>query len=269
MMPALAVARDEPLWEVGVGAAALRLPDYRGSPHARGYAFPLPYFVYRGEFFKVDRDGLRGILFNGERVDLSLSAGASLPVRSYDNGPRQGMPDLKPSVELGPVLALTIWRSLDRRIKLDARMPLRGAITVESNPRFIGGQVFPHLNVDVQDPVGLRGWNLGALAGPMFADARYNRYFYEVPPAYATTMRPAYTPGAGYAGMQFLVALWKRYPRFWVGGFARYDTLRGAAFEESPLVTSKRYIAAGIGLSWILDESAQRAPVDEHGVGAR
>jgi hypothetical protein len=65
--------------------------------------------------------------------------------------------------------------------------------------------------------------------------------------------------------MQFLAAVSKRYPRFWVGGFARYDTLRGAAFEESPLVTSKRYVAAGVAISWILGESSERVNVDAFG----
>ncbi len=269
MIPAPAAAHDEPLWEAGIGVAALRFPDYRGSSHARTYALPTPYFVYRGEFLKADRQGLRGVLFNDERFDVSLSVGASLPVRSYDGGVRQGMPELKPAVEAGPLASFTLWRSQDRRVKLDARMPLRAAVTVESHPRFIGGQIFPHLNVDVYEPAGAAGWRLGALAGPMFTDARYNRYFYEVPAAFATAERAAYTPGGGYAGIQFLAALSKRYPRFWVGAFARYDTLRGAVFEGSPLVTSTHYVAAGIGVSWILGESAQRVPVDEHGVEVR
>jgi hypothetical protein len=186
-------------------------------------------------------------------------------VDSKDNRARAGMPDLKPSIELGPSLLLTLWRSEDRRVKLDARFPLRGAMSIESSPRFIGTQFFPHFAVDIHDPAGLHGWNLGMLAGPVYTDARYNRYFYAVAPAYATATRPAYTPGTGYAGMQFLVAVSKRYPKFWVGGFARYDTLRGAAFESSPLVTSKRYAAAGLGVSWIIGESAQRVPVAEFG----
>jgi hypothetical protein len=65
--------------------------------------------------------------------------------------------------------------------------------------------------------------------------------------------------------MQFLMALSKRYPKFWVGGFARYDTLRSAAFESSPLVTSKRYVAAGFGISWIIGESSRRVPVAQFG----
>jgi hypothetical protein len=159
-----------------------------------------------------------------------------------------------------------MWRSADLRTKLDVRMPIRGAITVESDPKFIGGQFFPHVNLDVHDPAGFSGWNLGMLAGPVFTDSRYNRYFYEVPAADATATRPAYSPpGGGYAGVQFLVALSKRFPAFWVGGFARYDTLQGAKFEDSPLVTSKRYFATGVGVSWILGESRQRVPALELG----
>jgi outer membrane scaffolding protein for murein synthesis (MipA/OmpV family) len=258
-------AREEPLWEAGVGVAGLHFPDYRGSEQSRNYALPVPYGVYRGEFLKADRYGLRGVFLKTDHVDLNVSVGASLPVDSRDNRAREGMPNLRPSLELGPSLQLTMWRSDDARVKLDARFPLRGAMTVESSPRFIGSQFFPHLNVGVLDPAGMDGWRLGFLAGPVYTDRRYNRYFYEVPAAYATASRAAYEPGAGYAGMQVLGALSKRFPKFWVGGFVRYDTLRGAAFEASPLVTSKRYFAAGFGVSWIFAESSQRVTVNELG----
>jgi outer membrane protein len=259
--PAFSQQKEEPLWEAGLGVAALYFPHYRGSEQSRGYALPAPYFVYRGDFFKADRHGVRGIFFKNDRVDLNLSIGASLPVYSDDNRARESMPDLKPSVEIGPSVDVTMWRSGDLRSKLDVRLPLRAAMTVESRSRFIGGQFFPHVNLDIQDPAGFAGWNLGVLAGPVFTDARYNRYFYEVAPAYASAARPAYaSAGGGFAGTQFLVALSKRFPKVWVGGFARYDTLRGAKFEASPLVTSKNYFAAGIGVSWILGESARRVP---------
>ena len=256
-------AREEPLWELGAGVAGLHFPDYRGSEQSRNYALPVPYAVYRGEFVKADRYGLRGVFLKTDRVDVNLSVGASLPVDSKDNRAREGMPNLRPSIELGPSLQLTLWRADDRGVRLDARFPVRGAITVESSPRFIGSQFFPHLNLAVRDPAGMEGWNLGFLAGPVYTDRRYNRYFYEVPAAYATASRAAYEPGAGYAGMQVLAALSKRFAKFWVGGFVRYDTLRGAAFEASPLVASKRYFAAGFGVSWIFAESSRRVTVDE------
>src|SRR4051812_42777038 len=114
-------ARDEPLWEAGLGVAALHFPDYRGSSESRTLAFPTPYVVYRGDFFKADRYGMRGVLFNTDRVDLNLSIGASLPVNSEDNQAREGMPDLKGSIELGPSLEVNLWRAGDRRARLDVR----------------------------------------------------------------------------------------------------------------------------------------------------
>ena len=260
-----ALAREEPLWEAGIGVAGVHFPDYRGADHSRTYALPAPYLVYRGDFFKADRHGLRGVFFRTDRVDLNLSVGASLPVRSSDSPVREGMADLKPSIELGPSLDVNLWRTPDRRAKLDLRLPVRGAVTVGSDPRYIGIQFFPHLNVDVHDPAGLAGWNLGMLAGPVFTDSRYNRHFYAVPPELATSRRPAYEPGSGYAGAQFIVALSKRFPSFWIGGFARYDSLRGAAFDASPLVTSKRYAAGGIGISWIFAQSSRRVTVNPFG----
>ena len=258
-------ARDEPLWEAGLGIAALHFPHYRGSDQSRTYALPVPYFVYRGEILKADREGVRGLFFRTDRVDLNLSLGASLPVRSSDNRVREGMPDLEPSFEIGPTLDITLWRAQDRAAKLDLRLPMRGAIEVSSDPRYIGAQFFPNVNLDIRDPFGHAGWNLGMLAGPVFTDKRYNRRFYEVAPQFATPERPAYRPDGGYAGAQFIVALSKRFPKFWAGAFARYDTLQGAAFEASPLVTSKRYVAGGFGISWILGESSQRVPVDRFG----
>jgi len=266
---ALPCAADEPLWEGGVGIAVLDFPDYRGSSQGRGYVLPVPYFVYRGTFLREDRNGLRGIFFENERVNLNLSVGASLPVDSSRNHAREGMPDLHATVEFGPSLDVALWEAANHRARVELRLPLRGAVTIESHPRFIGGQFSPNVNLDVADPAGLRGWHLGMLAGPVFTDARYNRYFYEVQDAFATPERPAYTTGGGFAGTQFIVALSKRYPKFWVGGFARYDTLAGAKFEASPLVTSKHYYAAGIAVAWILGESHERVPVTELGERAK
>ncbi|HYC38000.1 MAG TPA: MipA/OmpV family protein [Usitatibacter sp.] len=260
-----AAGAEEPLWEAGIGMAALSFPDYRGSDRSQAYLLPAPYFVYRGEFLKADRHGIRGILFNTDRIDLNLSVGASLPVESDEMPARAGMPDLDPSIELGPSLDITLWRRADRTARLDLRLPVRGAVTVSSDPRYIGVQFFPHLNVDVHDPFGMSGWNLGLLAGPVFTDARYNRHYYSVEPRFVTPDRPAYDARGGFAGTQFLAALSRRFPKFWVGGFARYDTLRGATFEESPLVTSKRYAAAGIGISWIFGQSSRKVQVDALG----
>ena len=253
-------AREEPLWEAGFGGVALELPDYRGASRSRTYALPLPFFVYRGEVFKADREGVRGILFDSERVELQLSVGASLPVDSDRSPLREGMESLSPAVEIGPSLEVHLWRSRTSGAKVDLRLPLRAAVTVESHPKYIGVQFFPHLNVDLEDVPGLTGWNVGMLAGPVFTDRRYNDYFYSVGEGDATASRPAYAAKGGYGGMQFILGASRRIERWWLGAYVRYDTLRGAAFEPSPLVDSRRYVAGGIGLSWVFAQSDRKAP---------
>lgn len=256
-------AKDLPLWEAGAGLTVLQLPDYRGSDEAGAYVFPIPYFVYRGKIIKADREGIRGTLFDSDRAELNVSLNASLPVDSSRNEARRDMPDLKPSLEIGPALDLTLWRSADRRAKLDLRTPLRAAFTLESSPRAIGWVFSPRVNLDLRDVAGLSGWNLGILAGPLYSSRRFHRYFYSVDPQFATATRPTYAAPGGYAGTQFLTAVSKRFPRYWVGGFARWDTLRGAAFEDSPLVKSKRSFAAGIAVSWVFGESSVRVDAED------
>ena len=245
--------------------AALHLPDYRGSAQSALYALPVPYFVYRGDFFKADRHGVRGMFFETDRVDLNLSVGASLPVDSDESQAREGMPDLEPSVELGPSLDVTLWRSADRA---------RQAGPAPAAARRDHGRIRPALHRRAvlpapeprrdRRPAGFPGWNLGVLAGPVFTDRRYNRYFYDV----RAGVRDGHAPrlrarrrlrrhAVPRGAVEALPAVLGR------AASLRYDTLAGATFADSPLVTSKRYLAGGIGFSWIFAESSRRVPVDD------
>ena len=245
-----------PLWELGVGAAALRLPDYRGADQGRNYLLPLPYVVYRGTWFKADRDGARAILLDSARVKMDLSLAASAPARSEHNTARRGMRDLKGLAEIGPNLNLELARSMPGRWKLDLRLPLRAAFTLERSPRFVGTTFSPNLNLDLAGVAG--GWNVGLLTGPVFGDSRYHRHFYGVDAADAIVGRPAYTARGGYGGWQALASTSRRFGNTWVGAFVRYDRLDGAAFDDSPLMRRKSALAFGLGVSWILATSSER-----------
>jgi outer membrane scaffolding protein for murein synthesis (MipA/OmpV family) len=263
LVPAAALAESLPLWEAGAGFGVLSFPDYRGSDQSRTRAIPVPYLIYRGEIFKADRDGVRGKLFDSERLELNVSAGASFPVSSSDNKARRGMADLKPTVELGPALDINLWRTTDRRYKLDLRLPARAGSTVESSPKSVGWVFAPRVNLDIADIPGLPGWNLGMLAGPMYGDRRNHAYYYSVSTQDATASRPSYDAEGGYAGMQFLAAVSKRFPGYWVGGFIRYDTLAGAAFSDSPLLRQRYYVAGGLAIAWVFAESSRRVNADQ------
>jgi outer membrane scaffolding protein for murein synthesis (MipA/OmpV family) len=117
--------------------------------------------------------------------------------------------------------------------------------------------------LDIADLEGLKGWHLGFLAGPLFADRRCNQYFYSVASQYATLTRPEYQASGGYAGTQSIAALSKRYPKFWTGAYMRYDTLAGAVFMDSPLVQRRSYWSAGFGFAWMLRRSSSMVEVPD------
>jgi outer membrane scaffolding protein for murein synthesis (MipA/OmpV family) len=260
-LPHRAQAAQEPLYEFGLGIGAIAFEDYRGSDTAHAYPLPLPYFLYNGKFLKANRDGIRGTLLDQDRFELNLSFDATTPVRN--DRERSGMPDLKSTVELGPSFDFHLLRDDAAGVKLDLRMPLRAAFAVEAEPKIVGFTFTPRLALDIKDPLGFAGWNLGLLSGPLFADRRYNEYFYSVAAAFATASRPAYQASSGYAGTQFISALSKRFPKFWLGAYARYDTLSGATFVDSPLVQRRSYLSGGIGISWIISKSSQVVEVPD------
>lgn len=256
-------AEERPLWEVGGGVAAFSFPAYRGSDQTNNFLMPVPLFTYHGDFLKADRQGIRGSFFDSDRLDLTLSMALSAPASSKDVTARAGMPDLNATFEIGPELDVTFWRSANRARFVKLLLPLRTGITLQGSPRDIGWVFHPKLNMDITDIPGMPGWNLGTLAGPLFGDKRQHAYYYSVNSQYATADRRAYDAKAGYAGMQYLVALSKRFPKYWFGSFLRYDNLSGATFADSPLVRQKDYVAAGVAITWILGESSTRVMVND------
>jgi MipA family protein len=240
-----------PLWELGAGFAALRLPDYRGSDQARSYLLPVPYFVYRGQWLRADREGARAVLVDAQRFEVDLSLAAAAPAR--DNPAREGMASLPGRVEFGPSVNLEFWRAADGTAKLELRTPLRAAYTLQRSPRAIGWTLNPHLNLDLLGVAG--GWDVGLQTGAVFGDRRFHDHLYGVAPGEATAMRPAFEARGGYAGWLALAGASRRFASTWVGVFVRYDNMRGSVVRASPLVTTDRTLTYGIAASWIFSVS--------------
>jgi len=253
-------ALAEPLWEAGLGVTVLALSDYRGADTSSSYVLPIPYFVYRGDFLRSDRDGVRGVFMERPRFEINLSVSATAPVNSGELPARAGMPDLDPALELGPVLEWRAWQSADGHLRLGARIPVRAAFALGSGMGFIGWFSAPNFSVDLEGTGPLAQWNLGALFGPLFADSRYHEYFYGVESGFVTPQRPYYRADGGYSGVQALVSATRRFPRFWIGGFARYDRLDGAVFGDSPLVVRHSSWSTGLAISWVFAQSSRSVP---------
>jgi outer membrane scaffolding protein for murein synthesis (MipA/OmpV family) len=246
---------QRPLWELGIGVGGLRLPDYAGSDQNRWYVLPWPYLVYRGSWFKADRDGARAVLFDSSVVNVDVSAAASPPSNSSQDDARSGMPNLPGTLELGPSMNVRLARSTPQHWRLELRLPLRAAVTLQRSPQFVGTTFSPHLNLDIGGGQGR--WNVGLLTGPQFADRRYNALYYSVAPADATAGRPAYRAGGGYSGWLSVASTSVRWGPTWIGAFVRDDRLQGTAFEDSPLVRRRTALTFGFGISWILATSAE------------
>jgi outer membrane protein len=252
-----ALADQVPLWETGAGFAYIDFPHYRGSDERESYLLPMPYVVYHGDILKVDRARVRGMLYHTDKIELDVSLNGSVPVKN--DGARQGMPNLDPTLEIGPSLNISMYRSETDRAQVELRLPVRSVISSDlSYLRDVGWIFQPLLNLDVQNVFDQTGWNMGMGVGPLFTDRRYNQYFYGIDAGYARAGRPAYIARGGYAGSQFVVALTKRFPGFWTSGFMKLDTLYGAAFEDSPLVRSKQYATVGFAITWIFAQSTTK-----------
>ena len=254
-----ACAEQLPLWEFGAGIGATTLPHYRGSDQSRTWVLPIPYLDYRGEVFKADDRRYRSLL--GDRVELEFSLSGSPPAK--DNDARRGMPELDATLELGPSLNIALFRSENRTEKLELRLPVRTVIASDFSHFRQAGWIFqPNLSLDFRNVLGTRGWNLGLQGSLIYTDRRYNQHFYAVDPIFATAERPAFNPSGGYAGTAVIAALSKRFSNFWIGGFAKWDSVSGAVFADSPLVKSRSNLSGGLGIAWILGASSAKVDTE-------
>lgn len=247
-------AAELPLWELGLGVAGLSLPHYRGAEKSTRWLLPVPYAVYRGEVLRANRDGVKAMLLDSDVVDFDLSLAATAPSRSADEPARQGMADLAGTLEFGPNLNVRVARGPGWKMEL--RLPVRAAFTLESSPRAIGWAASPNLNVD--HVIG--AWNVGANVGALWGSRRLHGYFYDVGAADATASRPAFRADGGRAGWQATLGVSRRDGNRWLGAFVRADTLSGSRLVDSPLVRRTNSVAFGVAVSWVLWQSDRLVP---------
>jgi outer membrane protein len=259
-------AAELPLWEAGIGVTGLTTPVYRGSSQQKFYALPLPYIIYRGQIFRVDRRGVYGLLFQSDRVRLNISADGGVPVDSSSNTARRGMSDLDPTFQIGPKLEVCLVSDCNADYIAQFRLPVRAVVAAAtdfSHYRGIGIVVHPQINFDFKN-FPAQGWIYGFALGPIFATQEYHEYYYGVPDYYSIPgFRPTYRAKGGYSGSQLVMAITKRYKDIWFGAFASYDELSDAVFDNSPLMRTKQSFMGGFGIAWVFAKSETLVKSDE------
>ena len=259
--PCSAQAYHLPLWEFGLGAGVLNAPHYRGSKTVEPIYLPVPYIIYRGDFLKVDREGIRGELFESDRLRLDISLAGNIPVPKSSDSARAGMPGLDPLGEIGPELEINLWKTPNEEKSIWFKIPFRLVFSV-GDPliAYQGWSFSPYINfgLNMRQSSTLVRYNLSL--GPIFADSRYHNYFYEVDSKYATPEREQYTADAGYSGSRITLTTSVNTSKYFIGAFARYDNLSNATFEDSPLVETNDYFIFGVAFAWIFSASSIGAP---------
>ena len=253
-----APAPAKPLWEAGVLAAGATQPAYPGAEDRVGRALPLPFLIYRGPILRADEDNVGVRALRTPRLELNVGFGGSLGSSSNDVEARRGMDDLGTLIEVGPRL---VWNLVDappgRQAAWRLQVPLRAVLDLEDRLRYKGLALAPEL---VHERTLPGGWEVGARFGPVFGDRRLADTFYGVAPDEATATRPAYDARAGLIAWRVGVAAsHKLGPDLRLFGFTRYDSVRGAANEASPLVLASGGWTAGVGVAWTFARSSRPA----------
>lgn len=247
----------QPLWEAGVFAGGVSTPAYPGSVDRTQRALALPFFVYRGEVLRADRSGVGARVLHTSKQELDIGFAAALPASSNDVAARQGMPDLGTLIEFGPRYKVTLAQG-EPGTRLRLELPLRAVLEFKGGVRDQGAAFEPALVFEKHD-MG-NGWSMGTSAGLVFGDQRLNQYFYGVEAPYATASRPEYEARAGLIATRLGLSSSKALtPDLRLAVFVRYENYGGAANLISPLHLAPNGTSAGVGLTWTLARSQQRA----------
>lgn len=248
----------QPLWEAGIAAFGARSPAYPGAKQRTSNAIALPFVLYRGRVLRAEQGTVGVRAAKTERMELDIGFAGSFGSAASDNDARRGLPNIGTLVEFGPRMR---WRLgpaslFDVGGNLAAAVPLRGVFDLNNGFEYRGMALEPSISWGAR----AAGFNFGASLGLLIADERLADTFYGVAPVFATATRPAYAAKAGLVATRLSFNISRRLGPDWVVfGFARADSVRGAANRRSPLVDQTTGTALGLGVSWTFARSDRPA----------
>lgn len=262
LAPVAAMAQTQPapllpLWELGGFGVGVSQQAYPGSDQQVNRGLALPYLVYRGRFLRADREtaGFRAI--RTPRFELDIGVAGSFAAGSDEIEARRGMPELGTLAEFGPRVKWNLGEGWGGgRFQLE--LPLRGVFDLDDRAEYRGMAFEPKL-VFQRRTQG--GWSYSASVGAIVANRQLAETLYGVDTAFALSDRAAYTARGGLVAWRLSASFSRNLSPDWRAfGFARLDSVQGAANEASPLVRRKNGATVGLGVAytWLRsDRSAQ------------
>jgi MipA family protein len=237
------VANSEklPLYEYGLVGMGARMPHYIGSDEYHLYVFPLPYLIYRGDILQANRDGVRTIFWHNKNIEMDISFSGNPP--ADDNKAREGMTDLDAIGETGPALNYYFFNYGERdAFLLQASVRAAFAIGYDggldiSHKGYVSDLSIIYKNSQIFSRQQTR---FNVSAGLRFGDSDMHEYFYGVASHDVAPGRQQYEADSGYGGFQVSGNIIKDLtPTYALSGYARWNNVDGAVFEDSPLVRTQ------------------------------
>ena len=243
------------LWSIYGFVGHFSQPAYPGSSFTTQKNLVVPYFVYRGEKFQIDRRGAKVSTIKEENFKLDLDLGLNFGSDANDVPERVGMKDLGTVLEAGPSAKITLYRFNGANIHLG--VPVRAAFNLSDGFKYEGLTLNPQLSYERRSP---DGWSYEASVGPVLADQQYQANYYQVDPEFVTANRAAYKAKAGLLSWRANLGVTKAVtPQLRLLAAVRYETVKGAANQDSPLVKEKNGFSFFLGLNYLFWESETRA----------
>jgi MipA family protein len=237
-----------PLWEAGVLGFHIHQLAYPGSDQQIGRSFVLPYFIYRGELLRAERDNVGLRAFKTDTLELDIGFAAALGSSDDDLKVRQGMADLGSLIEAGPRLRWKLHQ-YDNGTSIRADFPLRAVLDLSDSLNYSGISFEPTLFAEhISADNSFYRVSVSALIG----NETLTDYFYQVKADEVMANRPQFDAKGGLMTLRSSVSVAKRWSSKWRSfGFARYEWLQGAVNANSPLVVKQGGWSFGVGLTYI------------------
>ncbi len=241
-----------PVYEIGMGAIGLNVPDYPGSSNNRFRVVPFPFYIYRGEYFRSDDEGTRARLLSSKFHEVGMSFGFNFPVNSGDSPARRGMPDLDALMEFGPRILFRFLNSVPNH-----RLNFSFATRAVFSSKFSFNNLLRHEGFTFEPQINywyrwkkVKTTFYSSLSFD-FGTAQYNRYFFNVPVAFSTPSRTAYHSKSGLIESSFSLGFGKEINKeiFLFTG-ASWRNLDWAANQRSPLVETTNNFGVIMGFVW-------------------
>ena len=151
-----------------------------------------------------------------------------------------------------------LWQSSDRKLSSSCACRCARRSRSQRSPRAIGAHVLAQPEPRRQR-LRRQGWNLGLLAGPLFADRATTSTSTASPPSSRPRRGRPTTRPAAIAGWRATAAFSRRFGNAWLGALRplRRPARRVVRSEPAGAQRPTR-VTAGFGISWIFATSSQR-----------